>query len=171
MVELVIVMTLMVIAIGVAAPSFSGFLKGRNLENEARRFLAATRYASSRAVAEGNPVDLWINVKQNKYGLAACGGYTESKTNALNFTVDQAVTMVVSPSPGILTVTSNFWTPSLMRRSVMPVLHFQPDGFISDFSPQTIKFSQGQDPEIWIRENTNHTRYEIELGHVKSNRY
>ena len=53
MVELVIVMTIMVIAVGVAAPSFKSFLQGQNLENEARRFLALTRFGSSRAVSEG----------------------------------------------------------------------------------------------------------------------
>ena len=66
LVELVVVMTLMVIAIGVAAPSFKGFLQGRNQEDEARRFLSLTRYGLSRAVAEGMPVDLWINVKQKQ---------------------------------------------------------------------------------------------------------
>jgi prepilin-type N-terminal cleavage/methylation domain-containing protein len=170
LVELVIVMSLMVIAISAAAPSFRTFLTGRNQESEAWRFLALTRYGSSRAVSEGLPVDLWINIKQNKYGMAASGGYTETKTNALNFIVDTNVLMVVTQAPGMLTTVSNVWTPLTARRGAMPVIHFQPDGFISDTSPQTIKFTQGQDPEIWIVENTNHTRYEIQLNHAKSAR-
>ena len=169
LVELVIVMSLMVIAISTVAPELKGFLRGRNLESESKRFLSLTRYGSSRAVSEGLPVELWINVKQNKYGMAASGGYTESKTNALNFSADTNVIMLVSPAPGTLTQ-SNFWTPFAVRRAGLPVIRFQPDGFISDSSPQTIKFQQGNDPEIWIRENTNRTRYEIEFGHAKSSR-
>jgi len=38
-VELIIVMSLMVIAISIAAPSLKFFLKGRSHEDEARRFL------------------------------------------------------------------------------------------------------------------------------------
>jgi len=161
----------MVIVISVAAPNFKEFLKGRNLENEAQQFLSMTRYGASRAVAEGLPVDLWINVKQNKYGMAAAGGYTESKTNVWNFTLDENVTVTVSQPPGVLTTVSNWWTPSTARRGAMPVLRFQPDGFISDTSPRTIKFSQGTDPEIWIVENAQHTRYELSLNHAKSSRY
>jgi Tfp pilus assembly protein FimT len=136
----------MVIVISVAAPTFKEFLKGRNLENEARQFLSVTRYGASRAVSEGLPVDLWINVKQNKYGMTAAGGYTETRTNAaaLTFTLDENVQMQVSQPPGMLTTVSNWWTPSTVRRGAMPVLRFQPDGFISDTSPKVVKFEEGQ---------------------------
>jgi len=168
----------MVIVISVAAPTFKAFLKGRDLENEARRMLSLTHYGAIRAVSEGLPVDLWINVKQGRYGLAACGGYTESKTNAVSFYLNnesdaqkQSLQLQVSQPPGMLTTASNFWTPSTARRGGMPVIRFQPDGFISDTSPKTVKFAQGTDPEIWLVENTNHTRYEIQLNHAKSMRY
>jgi len=170
LIELVIVMSLMVIAVSVAAPSLKFFLKGRSQEDEARQFLELTRYGSSRAVSEGLPVDLWINIKQNKYGMAASHGYTETKTNTAGFTVNSDVSMQVSQSPGTLTQ-SNFWTPFNVRRGAVAVIRFQPDGFISDSSPQTVKFTQGQDAEIWIVENGNHMRYDMELNHRKSARY
>ena len=168
MVELVIVMTLMVIAIGVAAPSFKGFLQGRSQEDEARRFLSLIRYGLNRAVSEGLPVDLWINTKENKYGMAATGGYTETKTNVSNFMLDKDVQMMVSRAPDMLTTQSNFWSPSFGHRSIQPVIRFQPDGFISDTSPQAIRFLQGGNPEIWIVESSNHMRYDIILNHAKS---
>jgi Tfp pilus assembly protein FimT len=171
MVELVIVMTIMVIAIGVAAPSFKEFLRGRSQEDEARRFLSLTRYGLNRAVSEGLPVDLWINTKENKYGMAAARGYTETMTNVSNFIVDKDVQMMVSRAPDMLTTQSNFWTPSFGRRSGLPVLRFQPDGFISDISPQAIRFLQGEYPEIWIVENSNHMRYDIILNHAKVSRF
>ncbi|MGA2543111.1 MAG: prepilin-type N-terminal cleavage/methylation domain-containing protein [Verrucomicrobiota bacterium] len=169
MVELVIVMTIMVIAVGVAAPSFKAFLQGSNLENEARRFLSLTRFGAGRAVAEGLPVDLGINVKQNKYWLAAVGGYTETKTNVSWFMADNNVQMLVSQSFGALTQ-SNFWTPSVMRGASLPIIRFQPDGFVSETSPQIIKFRQASGPEIWIVQNPNHLRYDLQLDHARSSR-
>jgi prepilin-type N-terminal cleavage/methylation domain-containing protein len=113
LVELVVVLSLMVIVISVAAPTFKAFLKGRDLENEARRMLSLTHYGAIRAVSEGLPVDLWINVKQGRYGLAACGGYTESKTNAVSFYLNnesdaqkQSLQLQVSQPPGMLTTAS-----------------------------------------------------------------
>ena len=77
---------------------------------------------------------------------------------------------MVSQSYGTLTQ-SNFWTPSAMRGASLPIIRFQPDGFISETSPQIVKFHQGQDPEIWIVQNPNHLRYEIEFNHSRSTRY
>jgi len=171
MVELVVVMTIMAVVIGVAAPNLKAFMRGRSQEDEARRFLSLTRYGSSRAETEGVPVDLWINVRQGTYGMAACRGYTETKTNNATFTVDKDVEIQVSQPRGILTQ-SNFWTPfNLPRGGGMATIRFQPDGFISDFSPQYVKFTQGQVPEIWIMEYSNHMRYDIDLNHRKSGRF
>ncbi len=171
LVELIVVMTLMVMAISIAAPSLKFFLSGRSHEDEARRFLELERYAASRAVEEGVPVDLWINIKQNTYGMAASRGYTETKTNNTSFTVDKDVQMQVSQPTGVLTQ-SNWWTPFNARgRGAIPIIRCQPDGFISDISPQYVKFTQGQEPEIWIIENPNHTRYDIDFNHRKSGRF
>jgi Tfp pilus assembly protein FimT len=171
LVELIVVMSLMVMAVSIAAPSLRLFLKGRSHEDEARRFLELTRYASSRAVEEGVPVDLWINIKQNTYGMAASRGYTETKTNNTSFTVDNDVEMQVSQPMGTLTQ-SNVWTPFNTRgRGAMAIIRCQPDGFISDISPQYVKFTQGQEPEIWIIENPNHMRYDIDFNHRTSGRF
>jgi Tfp pilus assembly protein FimT len=170
LIELIVVMSLMVIAVSIAAPSLKFFLKGRSHEDEARRFLELTRYASSRAVEEGVPVDLWVNIKQNTYGMAASRGYTETKTNAVSFKADADVQMQISQSLGLLTQ-SNFWTPFNTRRGAVAILRFQPDGFISDTSPQTVKFIEGQDPDIWVTENANHMRYDLELDHRKTGRF
>jgi Tfp pilus assembly protein FimT len=170
LIELIVVMSLMVIAVSVVAPSLKFFLKGRSQEDEARRFWEMAQYASSRAVEEGLPVDLWINIKQNTYGMAACRGYTETKTNAMTFKADADVTMQVSQPPGMLTM-SNFWTPFNTRRGAVATIRFQPDGFISDTSPQTVKFTQGDNPEIWVVENPNHMRYDLELNHRRTGRF
>jgi type II secretion system protein H len=170
LVELIVVMTILVVTISIVAPSFKGFLRGRNLTNEARRFLSITHYGSTRAVNEGVPVDLWIDVKGGRYGLAASGGYTETKTNTVDFTMDKDLKMMASPPPGTLT-TSNWWTPQMTRsRGRFPVIRFQPDGFISETSPQDVVFAdvtgaKTTGAQIWVVENPNHTRYELDLNH------
>jgi type II secretion system protein H len=169
LVELVVVMAIMVVVIGIVAPAFKGFLQGRNLTNEAQQFLSSTRYAMGRAVGEGVPVGLWMDVKQGKYGLAASGGYTETQTNALEFKLDPDVQITASRASGPLTQ-SNSWTVVSTRRSWMPVIRFQPDGFISDDSPTRIVFKQGP-TQITIGENASHTRYEVQSNQRKSARF
>jgi type II secretion system protein H len=58
LIELILVMTILLVVMAVAFPSLRGFFRGRNLDSEARRILALTRYGQSRAVAEGVPVVL-----------------------------------------------------------------------------------------------------------------
>jgi type II secretion system protein H len=74
LIELILVMTILLVVMAVAFPSLRGFFRGRNLDSEARRILALTRYGQSRAVAEGVPVVLWIDSKQRTYGLEAAAG-------------------------------------------------------------------------------------------------
>ena len=169
---MVIVLTIMVIAVGIAAPSFSAFMYGHNVDNEAQRFLSLTRYGASRAITEGLPVDLGIIQKQGKYWLAAAGGYTETHTNLAGFNLDSSVQMGVIPAfSSVPTTISNVWTPSIiLRGSGVPVIRFQPDGFISDTSPQTIKFRQptGNDVETWVVETPDHRSYDLSPGHPRS---
>src|SRR6266436_2034312 len=85
LIELMLVLALLLIVIGVAFPSLQHFFRGRNLDSEARRFLSLTRYGQSRAVSEGVPMVLWIDARQNTYGLQAQTGYTETDTNMVQF--------------------------------------------------------------------------------------
>jgi Tfp pilus assembly protein FimT len=167
LVELILVMTMMIIVIGVIFPSLEGFFHGRNLDNEARQFLSLTRYGQSRAIAEGIPVELWINPGQETYGLQALSGYSESQTNPMVFAVDKTVQIALSAPPTVLT-RSNQWTQPSGRAGALMKIRFQPDGFISDTSPENIFFRQGDGGEIWIAETPTHLRYEIHPGHPQS---
>ena len=174
LVEMIIVLTLMVIAIGIAAPSFRAFMSGRNVDNEAQRFQSLTRYAASRAITEGLPMDLGIDIKGRRYWVAGCGGYTETSTNVVGFTLDQDVQMSVVPGANVLTTVSNVWTPYLLyHRGNSTVIRFQPDGLVCDLSPQTVKFRQlnGTEPETWVVQNPNHRTYDLSPGHPRSTRF
>ena len=173
LIELILVMTIMVIVMGVVFPSLKGFFHGRNLDNEARQFLSLTRYGQSRAVAEGIPVELWISPSQEKYGLQALSGYTETQTYPMVFALDQAVQIAFSAPPTVLT-RSNYWTQPLTAAQIGAVtkIRFQPDGFISDTSPENIFFQQRDTgDQIWIAETPTHLRYELQTGQPQSARH
>ena len=95
LIELILVMAMLLIVFGVAFPSLKGFFRGRHLDSEARRFLSLTRYAQSRAVAEGIPILLWIDARRGMYGLQAQPTYTEADRNAVNFNVSDDVQLEV----------------------------------------------------------------------------
>jgi type II secretion system protein H len=164
LVELILVMTVMLVAMAVVFPSLKGFFRGRNLDNEARQFLSLTRYGQSRAITEGIPVELWINPLQGSYGLQALSGYTETQTNAVHYNVDETVKISFS-APSSVLIRSNYWTQAQAQFGAVTKIRFQPDGFISDSSPQNVFFRQGDGSEIWIGEAPTHLQYEIEIGH------
>ena len=163
LVELILVMALFVIVFAIVSPDLSGFFRGRNLDNEAQRFLSLTRFGRSRAISEGVPIELWINAKQGSYGLEALSGYTETSANAVSYPVDPSVQ--ISTSLALQTLTrSNYWTQTKTLTRGLPMIRFQPDGYISDTSPREIYFRQGTDRQIWLAEDPSHLRYEIQTG-------
>jgi len=163
LIELLLVMALMAIILSVAYPSLKGFFHGRNLDNEARRFLSLTRYGQSRAVSEGVPMELWIDAKGGAYGLRAASGYTDSAGRENTFPLDSTIQLLASPPPTTLT-RSNYWTQGNQQAGKTLSIRFQPDGFISETSPENIYLRQGTEGQVWIAETTNHLRYDIQIG-------
>jgi len=161
LVELILVMTIMVMITSVVFPSLKGFFKGRNLDNEALRFLSLTRYGQSRAINEGVPVELWVNAKDGSYGLEALSGYTETQTKPEQYRVDSSVQIALSPTSSTLTH-SNYWSQATAHFGAITKIRFQPDGFISDASPQNVYLRQGTGAQIWIAEAPTHLEYEIQ---------
>jgi type II secretion system protein H len=162
LIELILVMTIMLIIVGVAAPSLKGFFRGRNLDNEAVRFLALTRFGQSRAINEGVPVELWVNAKAGSYGLEALSGYAETPTKPLTYTLDSTVQIALSVPSSVMTH-SNYWSQTKSQSGPVTRIRFQPDGFISDASPANI-YLRGADSQIWIAEAPTHLEYDIKTG-------
>jgi prepilin-type N-terminal cleavage/methylation domain-containing protein len=164
LIELILVMLVMVLVAGMVYPSLKGFVHGRNLGNEAQRFLSLTRYGQSRAVSEGIPVELWINPSTASYGLQSLSGYTESRNNAIVYNLDQTVQIGFSPPPSMLT-RSNVWTQPHGQVGALTKIRFQPDGFISDTSPENIYFVQPETGSgFWIAETPSHLKYVLQPG-------
>jgi type II secretion system protein H len=160
LVELILVMTIMVMILSLVFPSLKGFFRGRNLDNEALRFMALTRYGQSRAINEGVPVELWVNPKDGTYGLEALSGYTETQTKPDQYSLDSSVQIALS-APSSVLVHSNYWSQAKAQFGAVTKIRFQPDGFISDASPQNVYLRQGRDAQIWIAEAPTHLQYDI----------
>lgn len=185
LVELMLVMAMLVIVLGIAAPSLSRFFAGRSLDSEARRFVALTRYGQNLAVSEGIPYLLSIDAEQRRYRLQAEYGTEElleqpsRELQPIDFELARGVYMEADTSLGalrpLLTGTPNTLTPSrtipwkrtLQLVGEQPTLRFTPDGFISETSPEYVRFREGEadesadDDVIWVGQSRNRLHYEI----------
>jgi Tfp pilus assembly protein FimT len=162
LIELIIVMTLLVIALGVTFPALQSFFRGRTLDSEARRFLSLTRYGQSRAVSEGVPMVLWIDAREGAYGLQAQAGFLDLDSRAVEFEVDDDIIVEVSAPP--LTTPSGQRQINTRLTGNLPIIQFTPDGFIGETSPEQILFREGQDYAVAVALTANRLNYEIQAN-------
>ena len=161
LIELILVMTMLMIVLAVAFPSLKNFFRGRDLDSEARRFLSLTRYGQSRAISEGVPMMLWIDARQGIYGLETQTGYTDADGKAIEFELDDELAVEVLTSATARTTRAQHAVVGLGN---VPAIRFQPDGFISETSPESIVIRQGDDEAIWITQSANRLNYEIQAN-------
>jgi type II secretion system protein H len=166
LIELILVMSMLVVVLSIAAPSLARFFRGRTLDSEAKRFLALTRYGQSRAVSEGVPVLLWIDAREGAYGLQADSSYTENDTKALEYTLNKDLQVEVEQSR-LATKQAALWKGNGRLNANLAKIRFTPDGFLSQTSPDFVVFRQGQDGEIWIGVSRNRLNYEIQTNQVQ----
>lgn len=162
LIELILVMTLLMVVLGVSAPSLQRFFKGRNLDSEARRIYSLTSYAQSRAISEGIPMLVWFDARQRIYGLRAASTFLPVDPKGIQFALDRELQLEVR-NPQLL---SGALVTPFVDRNVgnVPTIRFRPDGSIAETSPATIIVTQGQNDAIAIGLNTNNVRYEILPG-------
>lgn len=166
LIELILVMALLVVVLGYAAPSLSRFFRGRVIDHEARRFLALTRYGQSRAASEGIPVILWIDVAQKVYGLKAQTGYVEEDPLALQYTLDPGLEIELPQSQAV--IQTNFWTMAPPVRTGQRVICFLPDGYLSETSPDRILIRQTKDNQtVCISASQSRIGYEIQTNQLQ----
>jgi type II secretion system protein H len=150
LVELVLVMVLLVVAVSLVAPKMSSFMRGRALDSEARRFLSLTHAGQSRAVSEGMPIVLWIDEKNNGYGLEEETPGKNGDAQAEKFPVDDNVQIAVMNLSGSATLFNS-----------LPAIRFLADGSVDENSPQTIKLTGTDGSELWLLESADRRGYEI----------
>jgi len=148
LIELILVMVLITIVMSVALPSLKGFFKGRDLDSEARRLLSLTRYAASRAVAEGVPMELFVDIEQKRYGLRAQAGFLETDNKTVQYQLPEDLSFEVTAPPS-KTATGednlgdvNTDPATITTTNPIRIARFYPDGFIGDKSPAAIILRQ-----------------------------
>ena len=169
LIELMLVMAMLLIVLAVAFPSLRGFFRGRNLDNEARRFLSLTRYAQNRAVSDGYPMVLWIDVKEGTYGMQAQTGYLDEDDKSVEYKIDETLALEVTrPMLVRATATQRNETASVVGN--LPAIRFTPDGFYADSSPERIVIRQDDKDEVVIAKNENRLGYEIQTINQQASR-
>jgi type IV fimbrial biogenesis protein FimT len=151
LIELILVLALLVIITSLAAPAMANFIRGRALDSEARRLFALMHAGQSRAVSEGVTVALWIDEKQNAYGLAAETTGQTGDPNAENLPVDSTLQIAVLNSGLGASATFNN----------LPAIKFLPDGTVDENSPQKLQLTDSAGFARWLVETKNRTGYEI----------
>jgi type II secretion system protein H len=159
LIELILVLALLAMAVAVAAPALSRFFSGRTLDNEARRLLALTRYAQSRAVSEGMPMLLWLRPETRTYGLRAETAFTEEDARAVEYELDGSLRFEVAP-PGLEGETP--WKLAALATGSRHVIRFTPDGFVDQNSPAWVwlQTADGRDA-TWLVLTPNRLKYEL----------
>ncbi len=173
--ELLLVLALLLTVVGLGLPTLARFFRGRDLDAEALRFLALTRYGQSRAVSEGVPMVLWLDPESRRYGLEAEGSYLETDDLAcefepaagLEFEVRQSAAhpQTREPAPELAPspVRSDSRRPAELRNLFW--IRFTPQGFLGESCPEWVLFHQareGEEPaKIWVGLSRNRLRYEV----------
>lgn len=189
LIELILVMSVMLIVVSLIGPSLSRFFRGRTLDSEARRFMALTRYAQSRAVSEGIPILIWVDVKLRLYGIEAESSYLANDPHAREYQVAKDLQIEVERNRALATASglgssamSSFAqgrTGGAAGLRNAQVLRFLPDGSISETSPNLITLRETapdgslNDPQassIAIGQSLNRLHYEIQTNQLASYR-
>jgi prepilin-type N-terminal cleavage/methylation domain-containing protein len=156
LIELVLVMTLLVVAVSLVAPRMSDFVRGRALDSEARRMVALVDAGQARAVSEGMPVVLWFDQKQNKCGLEEESPPQGGDKKAEDVDISDSVrigTIAVATGTGASST-------GMTTFNHLPAIRFLPDGTVDENSPQSVELTQGSESVV-LKELQNKTGYEI----------
>lgn len=171
LIELVLVMLLLAVVLAISGPSLSRFFKSRSLDSEARRFMALTRGAQSRAVSEGVPMVVWLDTKQRAYGLNADKTFVEQDEKAESFILDSALEVDVEYSANAKSAQQLVqFKNEKLDTGTLYTLRFNPDGFVSTSSPDGVVFRQNKTEELWVGLSRNRLTYEIQPGRQVASR-
>ncbi len=179
LIELILVMAILTIAVGYTAPALARFFRGRSLDAEARRLLALTREARSRAAYEGIPMDVWIDTGRGAYGMEAEPGYAPDDVRSvelnvesdlrleigreaadLSFLAREAGDMLPMPEPAATSTSATLRT----KHAGLPRIRFLPNGSIDATSPVTLRIVGRDESALVLAQTRNRRNYEIRSG-------
>lgn len=167
-------MALLLIAFGVTAPTLQRFFRGRALDGEARRLLGLTRFGQSRAVSEGLPMVIWLDPVEGSYGLKVAAGYLAEDPRARSYRIDDRLDLDVPdlPTARRSALPAETWSraeenpirlsgDTWKSLTGLPMIRWQPDGFLAGSSPEYVELREGDDDVVWLVQTTNRLAYEL----------
>lgn len=176
-------MALLVVVMALVSPSLRGFLQGRTLDSEVRRFVSLTHYAQARAVNEGVPMRLWIDPERRRYGLAGEFSMDPSGTDpkSVAYELGQDIEVQVEQRSwailmGNRLALQNRWAggqPTTGTNMGQFVFRFTPDGFIDETSPLGLWIRHQPaggaaravpGDEVYVGQSLNRLRYEVQTN-------
>ena len=162
LIELIFVLALLAICAVLVTASMGSFFRGRVLNFEARRLLSLTHYAQSRAVSEGVPVVLWINVASSTYGLAVQSSFNDPEGDARAVRYTTEATLKLETPTGVVPPVSEQDDEKLgLTDDSLAFIRFTPDGFFDDSSVTKIIIRQGSEAALELVPKANRLGYEI----------
>jgi len=175
LIEMILVMALLVVAVSMVSPRLSGFIRGRALESEARRVLALTHAARSRAISESMPVLLWLDATVGRYGVERETRGQNGDPLSQEFTVDDNLRVAFDQAQRLIgqTLTSTRTTgllpgvatsPKSTTARTEPSIRFLPDGTLDEDSPNAIRIEDSDGSVLWLVEGSDRRHYEIRTG-------
>ncbi len=160
MVELILVMALLCVILGLAAPSLARSFHDRNLTEEATRLLALTEYARDEAVSQGVPMRVWIDAETGHFGAQALPGYEDAGARSKEFTLIDGLRFdLTAGSPGIAKQTGLAGRASAVAGN--DVAEFLPDGTLDPSSQSAVRLVDRSASSIEVAQTQDGWGYEI----------
>ncbi|MBN1866102.1 GspH/FimT family pseudopilin [Candidatus Sumerlaeota bacterium] len=148
LIELILVMGLLALVLAISAPALSGFVKGRALTEESRRFLALTRYGRSEAASRAVPMELWIEPEQGTYGIGPAAGFESVGGESLDYRVGEGLRLEVQREAA--------------DENGRATIVFQPDGAVGEGSVETLTIAEGASHSVTIARAESGMGYRIQ---------
>lgn len=147
LVELILVMALLATVMAFVAPVLSRSLRGRELEQEAARFVALTEYARDEAVSRGVPMVVWLQPAAGRLGLAPKSGWTGNESRDREFEVNPNVHFEVASARA--------------GGDVLEVAEFAPDGAPATSNAALLRVIDRFDDVLTVAQTSDGWGYEI----------
>ena len=116
-------------------------------------------------------VILWVDMAQRTYGLEEDSSYTDQDAKAVNYTLDGNVTVEIGATDSVReTITGNtlFGSgTSSSKHSSLPQIRFDPDGSVSESSPENFRLMDRDGGSLWVGLSANRLSYEIRNQQVQ----
>jgi prepilin-type N-terminal cleavage/methylation domain-containing protein len=147
LVELILVMALLALVMGFAAPSLSRSMRARRLAQEAVRFIALTEFARDEAVSRGVPMTVWIDTAAGRFGLAPKTGFIAPGMRLREFALEAPAQMEIAAGGGAAVVTA---------------VEFSPDGTPEPAAIERVRFTAPSEEGIAVVKAGDGWAYTIE---------